>query len=260
MEFLLKILQRIYFIYAITVFLIIMLLLFLPTVIASFWGRIKGGNFVYKLTKIWADLCFAFCFIFTKIKFESPHDRNRAYIFVVNHISYIDAGFLPKVFRQPLRILGKAEMTKIPIFGLIYSKVVVPVYRDRVDDRARSMRIIKSLVNKKISVLIFAEGTFNQTGKPLKDFYSGAFRIAIDTQTPIKPVLFLDTYSRLPGSLWTLNPGKCRAVFLDEIPVEGLTLDDLPTLKEKTYNMMSEKLRAYRAPWIKDEQEIKTAG
>jgi 1-acyl-sn-glycerol-3-phosphate acyltransferase len=259
MKFLFKILQRIYFLYSIIVFLLIMLLLFIPTLIASVWGRIKGGNFVYKLTKIWADVCFAFCFIFTKIKFESPHNPNRAYIFVVNHISYIDAGFLPKVFRQPLRILGKAEMTKIPIFGSIYSKVVVPVYRDRAHDRARSMQIVKSLVNKKISVLIFAEGTFNQTGKPLKDFYNGAFRIAIDTQTPIKPVLFLDTYARMPGSLWTLNPGKCRAIYLDEISVEGLTLDDLPALKEKTHNIMSERLRAYGAIWIKDEQEIKTA-
>jgi 1-acyl-sn-glycerol-3-phosphate acyltransferase len=35
------------------------------------------------------------------------------------------------------------------------------------------------------------------TGKPLKEFYDGAFRIAIETGTPIKPVLLLNTYERM---------------------------------------------------------------
>jgi 1-acyl-sn-glycerol-3-phosphate acyltransferase len=33
---------------------------------------------------------------------------------------------------------------------------------------------------------IFPEGTFNETGKPLKSFYDGAFRISIETRTPVK--------------------------------------------------------------------------
>jgi 1-acyl-sn-glycerol-3-phosphate acyltransferase len=235
-----------------------MLLLFLPIVIASFWGRIRGGNFVYRLTNLWADLCFPAIFVFSHKKFESPHDPHRPFIFVVNHTSYADAAFAPRVFRQPLRILGKAEMTRIPIFGFIYRKVVVTVMRDSIENRARSLLIIKSLVKKKISVLIFPEGTFNRTGKPLKDFYNGAFRIAIETQTPIKPVLFLDTYSRIPGNLWTLNPGKCRAVFLEEIPVTGLTIDDMAELKQKTMRIMSDKLMEYGASWIKQEEKTKT--
>jgi 1-acyl-sn-glycerol-3-phosphate acyltransferase len=41
---------------------------------------------------------------------------------------------------------------------------------------------------------MFPEGTFNETNAPLKDFYDGAFRIAIETKTAVKPVLFLDAY------------------------------------------------------------------
>ncbi len=39
--------------------------------------------------------------------------------------------------------------------------------------------------------MVFPEGTFNMTTEPLKEFYDGAFRVAIETQTPVKPVLFL---------------------------------------------------------------------
>jgi len=73
-----------------------------------------------------------------------------------------------------------------------------------------------------ISILIFPEGTFNETTNPLKDCYDGAFRLAIETQTPIKPLIFIDTYDRMRyDDLMSMNPGRCRAVFLHTIPVEG---------------------------------------
>src|SRR3712207_7881343 len=44
----------------------------------------------------------------------------RSCIFVSNHISYLDSAVIPKIFRKPVRPLGKVEMSKIPIFGFIY--------------------------------------------------------------------------------------------------------------------------------------------
>ena len=101
--------------------------------------------------------------------------------------------------------------------------------------------------------MVFPEGTFNMTNKPLKDFFDGAFRVAIETQTPIKPILFLDTYDRMNyHSLFSLTPGKCRIIYLNEIPVEGLIFSDIPSLKEKAYAIMEKKLREYGASWIKE--------
>ena len=86
----------------------------------------------------------------------------------------------------------------------------------------------------------------------MKEFYDGAFKIAIETQTPIKPVLFLDTYDRMHyESIVSLQPGKSRSVYLEEIPVDGLTLDDVDFLRGKVYKIMEEKLIAYKASWIK---------
>jgi 1-acyl-sn-glycerol-3-phosphate acyltransferase len=110
---------------------------------------------------------------------------------------------------------------------------------------------LKAVIRKGISVVIAPEGTFNTTKNPLKDFYDGAFKIAIETQTPIKPILFLDTFDRLSyKTVFSLTPGKSRAVYLDEISVEGLTGKDLPMLKEKVFKLMEEKLIAYKASWV----------
>jgi 1-acyl-sn-glycerol-3-phosphate acyltransferase len=236
-----------YNIYALLVFVVLMLIIFPFVIIASFLHSIQSGNIIYRLCMLWADIWFALVGIFHKNYYAASHNKNKAYIFVTNHISYLDAAIIVKTFRQPLRPLGKVEMIKIPIFGYIYKNAIITVDRDNAKDRWKSVKKLIHILQKGISVLIFPEGTFNETGKPLKFFYDGAFRIAIETQTPIKPVLFLDTYNRMPyKGFLTLNPGKSRSVFLDEIPVDGLTMNDLTALKEKVFAIMEEKLTAYK--------------
>ena len=251
MGYVLKPFQWIYCLYAFVLFVAIMLLLFPFVLIASFFGRIKGGNAIFRLCMVWADLWFPLIFIFPKRLYQSPHDKTKSYIFVINHISLLDAGLLPKAFRQPVRPLGKAEISKIPVFGFIYKKAIVSVDRSNAANRAQSIRILKSIIAKKISVLIFPEGTYNQTHEPLKEFYNGAFRLAIETQTPIKPILFLDAYDRMQyANAFSLTPGKCRIIFLDEIPVTALTPSDTEDLKQRTFKIMAQKLREYKVSWM----------
>jgi len=253
MRLLLKPLHWIYCIYAIVVFVVIMLLIFPFAFAASFFGRIRGGNMIMGLCRIWADTWFFLIFIYFKKIYEAPHDKTRSYIFVSNHISYLDAAIIPKAYRQPVRPLGKVEMGKVPVFGFIYRNAIVTVDRSSVKQRADSVRILKSIIHKGISVLVFPEGTFNMTHRPLKEFYDGAFRVAIETQTPIKPVLVLDAYSRMNyESIFSLNPGRCQIVYLDEIPVNDLTMKDVGKLKEKVYVIMESKLREYAAEWIRE--------
>ncbi len=252
MKRLLKPLQWIYCIYAFITFVAIMLLIFPFAIIASFFGRIRGGNFIFRLCMFWADCWFPLILIFHKKIYESPHDKNRSYIFLSNHISYLDAAIIPKAYRQPIRPLGKVEMSKVPVFGFIYRNAIVTVDRSSAANRANSVRVLKSLLNKGISVLVFPEGTFNMGTRPLKEFYDGAFRIAIETQTPIKPVLFLDAYRRLPyESLFLMTPGRNRLLYMNEIPVAGYTLSDIGRLKEEVYALMEKKLVEYDAAWRK---------
>ncbi len=247
-----RVLQKIYSLYVILVFLLLMLLVFPFVIIASFWGRIKGGNAIWKLCSWWADCWFFLVFIYHKKIYEAPHDKKKQYIFVSNHISYLDSAVLVKAFRQPVRPLGKVEITKVPVFGFIYKRAIVSVDRTSPEQRAKSIRILRSIIGKGISVLVFPEGTFNTTHQPLKDFYDGAFRLAIETQTPVKPVLFLDTYSRMHyESVFSFTPGSNRIVYLPEIPVAGLTTDDKDKLREAVYKTMEDRLVAYQAAWIK---------
>lgn len=257
MKILLRPLQWIYSIYAFITFVTVMLLIFPFAIIASFFGRIRGGNMMIRLCMLWADLWFLLILIWHKKIYEVPHDRKEAYIFVSNHISYLDAAILVKAYRQPFRPLGKVEMSKVPVFGLIYRNAIVTVDRSSAANRANSVRILKSVINKGISVMVFPEGTFNMGTTPLKEFYDGAFRVAIEMQTPVKPVLFLDAYRRMPyESIFLMTPGRSRILYLDEISVAGYTLEDLEKLKKEVYAIMEKKLIEYDAAWRKDNAPI----
>ncbi|HVZ96470.1 MAG TPA: lysophospholipid acyltransferase family protein [Chitinophagaceae bacterium] len=243
-------------IYGFIIFLLLMFIL-LPLFAACFFlGRIRGGNILYRLCRFWADAFFFLTFITSKTIYEEKPAGNNPYVFISNHISYLDVPMMMKAIRRRnVRILAKAEMAKIPVFGFIYKQGTVRVYRDDDSKRKESIRELICFLHQKISVFICPEGTFNTTGQPLKNFYDGAFKIAIETQTPVCPILFLDTYDRLNyHSVFSLTPGKSRSVFLPQTSTEGLTTDDLPFLKDKIFRQMEDALIRYKASWIKQER------
>jgi 1-acyl-sn-glycerol-3-phosphate acyltransferase len=254
MKLLLKPLQILYCLYAYLVFILLMIAIFPFVIAASFFGRIRGGNAIYRLCMFWGDCWFLLAGIWHRNIYEGDRLKNEQFIYVANHISYIDAPVIVKTLRRSIRALGKYEMAKVPVFGYIYKYAVVLVDRTNAEERAKSVRQLKSVLRKNISIFIFPEGTFNLTHQPLKSFYDGAFRIAIETQTPIRPVLFLDAYDRMHyRSLFSLTPGRSRSLFLPPIPVEGYTMQDVAKLKQQVYGIMEQKLVEYGASWIKEE-------
>jgi 1-acyl-sn-glycerol-3-phosphate acyltransferase len=252
MRVLTKPLWWLYCIYAFVVFLIGMFCALPFVAVYALQGQTTGGDRIYKVCRYWDSVWLKLIGIRPANVYESMPDPDKRYVFVSNHISYLDIPMiLQAIHRNAFRILGKAEMTRIPFFGFIYSQAVVLVDRNSARGRSRSVRELKSVLSIDRSVFIFPEGTFNETGQPLKNFYDGAFRLAIETQTPLQPILFVDTFDRLHySSLFSLRPGITRAIFLPEVDVKGLTATDLPLLKQRVYSQMEDGLIRHRVSWI----------
>ena len=139
-----RILQFIYVIYALLAFVVLMLLVFPLVMTALLWGKIRGGNIIYRLCSYWAYSWYFLTGIKHREIYETPHDRNGQYIFVANHISYLDIPPIVLIAHQPIRVLGKYEMVKIPVFGWIYRAAVILVDRTDSETRARSVRALKA--------------------------------------------------------------------------------------------------------------------
>jgi 1-acyl-sn-glycerol-3-phosphate acyltransferase len=243
-----------YIVYVLIGFSVAVVCLFFLALLAVFLPDPTNGHFMYASARQFARVLF-FCW---GIRIEQTHtaliEPHRPYIFIFNHISYLDAiVLLFALENRHFRGLGKQEIAAIPVFGFIYRSTVIMVKRNDPDDRARSVERLKQALQKNISIALAPEGTFNMTQKPLLPFFDGAFRIAVQTQTPICPILFLDTYDRLHyDSLFSLKPGVVRIKFLPPIdPVwqgKALTLYEM---KSHAQHAMHDALIINNASWIR---------
>jgi 1-acyl-sn-glycerol-3-phosphate acyltransferase len=248
MHYLKRILQLIYCFYALIVFAIFTILAAIALIFLLPFGKQKLATRIHKVCRYWGKCWYLFTGLQHQEIFEAAHNFNRPHIFVANHNSYMDIPPIVMLRHQPIRPLGKFESSKIPIFGWIYKAAVIMVDRSSPEKRAKSLRNLKAALHKHISIFIFPEGTFSMTlQQPLKSFYNGAFKLAIEMQVPIQPILMIDAVDRMHfDSVSSLNPGKNRVVYLPTIEVSNYKIEDMDILKEKVYQMMDEGLRKYR--------------
>ncbi len=82
--------NKLYTIYALFWFIVFTLLAFPLVIIFSFFGKRKGGNLIWSMAKIWADCWYFLLGIRHENIYESAYDPSRNYIFLANHISYMD--------------------------------------------------------------------------------------------------------------------------------------------------------------------------
>ena len=100
--------------------------------------------------------------------------------------------------------LGKKELSKIPFFGWLTSKWAIWVDRSSPESRKEGSEKLKQILSGGTSVLVAPEGTRNNTDEPLLPFRYGPFRLAIESQIPILPVIIHNAGKLMTrGSLFT---------------------------------------------------------
>lgn len=170
-------------------------------------------------------------------------DRNRAYIFVFNHVSASDALSANACIPLPFTPMAKKEVLKIPVMGWLFGRISVIVDRSDAESRKKGLAEMKENARNGISVMVFPEGTRNKNlAVPLGPFKAGAFITAIDTQLPIAPFVVVGGRKLLTNEKLPVQACTMTAYFADPIETKGLTLDDVETLKNKTYAVMQQLL------------------
>lgn len=134
--------------------------------------------------------------------------------------------------------MAKKELLKIPVFGWIARGACVIVDRSSSESKKKSLEKLKETLEHGISILLFAEGTQNRSKEPLQPFKDGAFRIAIDTQKPILPMVVVGAGKLMPPGTIEMRPGLIKIFVGPEISVADLSTDNTQSLKLKTYDAM----------------------
>ena len=191
-----------------------------------------------QISKVWMQIFFLFTGCSLKVTGKENFKKGEKYIVTCNHNSLMDVPVSTPFIPGANKTIAKAEMAKIPLFGLVYKRGSVLVDRNDKNSRRDSFRKMKNVLNMGMHVCIYPEGTRNKTELPLKEFHDGAFRLAIETQTPILPALIFNTKKILPpGKSFYFWPAKMEIHFLQ--PVYITKEDNHELLKEKIHDLMS---------------------
>ncbi len=129
-------------------------------------------------------------------------------VYVANHASYIDAVVMLATLPAGVTFVAKKELLKVPLLGTIVKKLKM-ITVDRVDflTNLSDTTIIQEKLSQGATIVIFPEGTFTYaTG--LRPFKLGAFKVAVETSTPICPVAIKGTRNILRDDELLLSPGK----------------------------------------------------
>lgn len=247
--FLVSVFQRIWFMWVILVFLATGFCSAIAYFIIFnlFSGR-KAYNYTFFITKWWGRLLLVFSLVRVKTEKIDLLDSSRPYVLVSNHLSAMDIPVCTVSSPVSMSFLAKIEVDKIPFVGYLARNM--HVYVDRKSARARvesSDRMKKHLADRG-SIHIYVEGTRNRTDKILKNFYSGAFRLAIETQTPIAVLTMIGSDKIMtPKESFKASPAYVRAIWSKPIETTGMTLEDIPYLKELVRQQMMYHLEPVKA-------------
>ncbi len=176
---------------------------------------------------------------------QLPANKRNPYVMVSNHESFVDMLLLSHL-KMEMKYLSKESFLRIPLVGwMMKMSGDVSVLRGDRSSGAAALIVCEKWLKRKMSVMIFPEGTRSFDGE-MRGFKDGAFILAIRTQTPMLPVVVHGTRSALRKSDWRMGDAKAEVRVLEIIETTGMTLDDVPALRERVRDVMIAEIAKMR--------------
>lgn len=236
-KYLFWILYRIWFHILVALPIIVLFPLLLVSILKESWYP-----YFFKLARVWAKFILTGMGFVWRIEREQTPETNKSYMFVANHTSMADIMLMLVSVKNPFVFVGKKELAKIPLFGFFYKRTCILVDRNSEKSRKAVFLRAQRRLKQGLSICIFPEGGVPEEHIVLDTFKDGAFRLAINHQTPIVPMTFLDNKKRLSYTFFSGGPGKMRVKIHPFIETKGLTIQDTKQVNEKTRKLILKTL------------------
>ncbi len=131
-----------------------------------------------------------------------PPKKGEKRIYVINHASQYDV-ILMYLLPGPIKFVFKEKWAKLPLIGWIatVSKNIILSEEMTAGEVAAIFRKAITFLEMGIPIIIYPEGTRSFDGK-IGPFFHGTFRLAVEAQADIVPVVFDSWNCIRPGGIW----------------------------------------------------------
>ncbi len=203
----------------------------------------KTYFFAHLVNRIWAVCAFTGCGLFWKNEYAQKKHKTPV-IYCSNHTSFADIPLLFLGINEFFTIVGKAELSNVPLFGYMFERLYISVNRGSKRSKFETFHHAFRAIDQGKSIAFFPEGLIPDDNTPhMKPFKDGPFRIAIEKQIPIVPITIPYNWIILrDSSPLTAKWHIAKAVYHAPIETKGMTLEDVNTLKENTFSIIHKEL------------------
>lgn len=230
---------RIFATWALIIFVTTLLLVFIPFLISGLWKEPARTKIFVSMSRAWMKVFFTLTGVRRIFKGKENFHPGETYVVVCNHNTFMDVPLTtPGIPGAGNKTIAKAELAKIPLFGLIYQRGSILVNRKSEASRKASFQKMMRVLQMGLHMCIYPEGTRNKTGEPLAKFHDGAFRLAIESGHSIIPTLIFYSRNVLPpGKPFYFWPHRIEMHFLPPVSVSGT---DVHTLRDRVREQMEQ--------------------
>lgn len=231
-----NILGRIFALWALLVFVCSMLIAIFFAWIIGLWREPARSHKMQTVFSVWMHFFFTLTGVRRIFRGKENFKQGETYIVVCNHNSFMDPPLSSPGIPTANKTIAKVEMSRIPLFGIVYKRGSVLVDRKSEDSRKQSYAQMKKVLDMGLHMCIYPEGTRNKTSEPLRPFHDGAFRLAVETDKPIIPAVLFYTKKVLPADkTFFFWPHKVEMHFLPAISSTGKQTQQL---KQEVFELM----------------------
>jgi len=230
-----RILSIFFYLFFVGFFILIFPLHFFLLLTKANWAH----DISHFLNKLWGIVIMYPFGIYLKVEGREKLEKGEVYIFCSNHSSYLDIPICNVSINHSFRFIGKAELSKVPVFGYMFGRLHIAVDRGSRTKSFRALERAKAKLADERSVLIYPEGTIPDKRKvDLLRFKDGGFRLAVESGRKLVPMTVVHAHKRLlDDGKWLLRPGKITVIFHDPIDPTGLSLDDVPKMRQEVFDL-----------------------
>ena len=232
-----KIAGAIWAVWGFICFVVTMLLFMIPFIFINYQKEPRRTQWFIAVARVWMAIFMPLIGCPVSIRGRNNFAKGENYIVLCNHNAFIDVPVSSPGIPGGNKTIAKAELAKVPVFGMLYSMGSVLVDRKSEGSRRESFMNMKNILGMGLHMCLYPEGTRNRSQDPLRPFHDGAFRLAIATRKPLMPSLIFNSRIVMPETpkfyLW---PHRMRLHFLPPVPIGEN--DTVETLREKLFQIM----------------------
>jgi 1-acyl-sn-glycerol-3-phosphate acyltransferase len=187
----------------------------------------SSGRRQIAVARVWARFLLWGSGVRVKVEGLEKIAPDGSYVFVSNHLSYMDTPVVLANIPVQFRFLAKSGLFQIPLLGTHLARAGhIPVPRDDARAAVKTMTTAAQAIRDRgISMLIFPEGGRSQTGE-LAAFKEGAAYIAIRAGVPLVPVALKGTREILPFGSAHVRSGSVIMRIGEPVPTAQAHLRD----------------------------------